>query len=177
MMSFFFLNRGCQHWRSANYLSLGVLDSSDAIDPGEPCNQCPICSGDWFELHVPVYREQLVRFFQSSTGRCVLPMPVDNKDLANVSQILKKRPYWVEWIFDRAHRQVSKRCIDGLMLSLIASNIIRLKSDGSGKLSWDLGWINESTPVFLNDDAWAGVNLYDEDRCHSRRVVLSDITV
>eukprot|EP00956_Cyclotella_meneghiniana_P031927 scaffold85563_cov40-Cyclotella_meneghiniana.AAC.1 len=30
-MSFFFLNKGCQHLRGAEYLSLGVLDPENAI--------------------------------------------------------------------------------------------------------------------------------------------------
>ena len=48
---------------------------------------CPICCEEWQKMHLPVYRDQLVRFFQSSTGRSVLPMPVSDSDPGNLTDI------------------------------------------------------------------------------------------
>ena len=77
VMSFFFLSKGCQHLRGACYLTFGELDGADSIgSTGEPCDKCPICCKERHQMHLPVYRDQIVRFFQSSTGRSVLPMPV-----------------------------------------------------------------------------------------------------
>eukprot|EP00956_Cyclotella_meneghiniana_P008998 scaffold12325_cov40-Cyclotella_meneghiniana.AAC.3 len=175
VMKFFFLDLGCQHLRGAEYLSLGVLDNENAIgSTGEPCNSCPICCEEWKKMHLPVYREQIVRFFQSSTGRSVLPLPVSDNDPGNLTDILKKRAYWVEWIFDRPFGQIKKRQLDALMLSLIAAGIIRLRQDSSGNFTWDLAWVDSSTPMFILDNVWVGINLHEADRSRTRIVTISD---
>ena len=98
-------------------------------------------------MHLPVYRDQLVRFFQSSTGRSVLPMPVSDSDPGNLTDIfLKLRKYWVEWIFDRLFGQIRKRQLDALTLTLIAADIIRLKHQASS-FSWI--WPGTMAPICM----------------------------
>eukprot|EP00956_Cyclotella_meneghiniana_P020341 scaffold35734_cov22-Cyclotella_meneghiniana.AAC.1 len=80
------------------------------------------------------------------------------------------------WIFDRPCGAISKRQLDALMLTFIAAGIVRLKKESSGTFTWawDLGWEDVSTPTFLKDDVWQGINLHDEDRPHERKVTVTD---
>jgi hypothetical protein len=81
VLRFFFLNMGCQQYRSAFYLSDGLLDGPDRIDACQEseCSTCSICNGDWHKMHFPVYKSQLIRFFESSTGRKLLPLKIEGK--------------------------------------------------------------------------------------------------
>eukprot|EP00956_Cyclotella_meneghiniana_P042472 scaffold248481_cov53-Cyclotella_meneghiniana.AAC.5 len=90
------------------------------------------------------------------------------------SHVHKNRKYWVEWIFDRPHGQIKKRQMDALMLTLIASEIVQLQRDSSGNFKWDLGWVDVSTPLFLSDNVWVAINLFEEDRVRTRIVTVAD---
>ena len=146
-------------------MSLGVLDNDNAVgSTGEPCDNCPICCKKWQKMHLPIYHEQLVRVFQSSTGRSVLPLPVADNDPGNLTNIIKNRKYWVEWIFDRPHDKSKSD----------SSRIVQLKRDSSGNFKWGLGWVDISTPLFLPNDVWVGENLFEEDRVRTRIVTVAD---
>ena len=108
----------------------------------------------------------------SNTGRNVFPFPVDDKK--PLSSILSTRPYWVEWIFDKAAGSVLVRNINALLFSLIANNIIQMEKNRSGDLIWNLGWIDNVTPVYKTDKAWEGIHLRDEGSARYRAVELTD---
>jgi hypothetical protein len=65
-MHLFYLNKGCQQYRSGFYLANGVLDGPDVVDACrevEPCGMCPICDESWGNMLLPVLRSQVERFF------------------------------------------------------------------------------------------------------------------
>ena len=172
LLRFFFLDFGCMQHRGAFYMSDGALDQNIDACREADCTHCPICSKAWHKSHLPIFRSQLTRLFDSNTGRNVFPFPVDGKK--PLSSVLSSRPYWVEWIFDRAAGSILVRNIDALFLSLVANNIIQMEKNRSGDLVWNLGWIDNITPVYKNDTAWDGIHLRHEDSTRNRTVELTD---
>jgi hypothetical protein len=143
VLRFFFLDKGCQHYRGALYQSMGVLDGPDVVGmcrACDPCGCCPICDGSWNKMHLPIFRSQMVRFLESSSGRYVFPMEYSVK--TPLSSVLSKRVYWTEWIFDRAKSGIQVRNIDALFLSLIAADIITLEKSRTGVWQWNIVWID-----------------------------------
>ena len=171
VMKFLCLNRGCQQYRSAFYMSEGKLDGVNVVDSCreiDPCGCCPICDGSWGKMHLPIFRSELVRFFESSTGRRTFPMEYDtNKP---ITLMLSDRSYWKECIFDRASSGVLVRNIDALIMSLIAADILTMEKDRKGKFVWSVVWVDNTTPRYMLDDAWDGVNLIPEGTPRRRAV-------
>lgn len=69
VVRFFFLNLGCQHRRVARCMSTRVLEGEDYYSVGEPCGRCPVCDDSRSKMHLPIYKSQLIRFFEPSAGR------------------------------------------------------------------------------------------------------------
>lgn len=157
VLRFFFLDFGCMQYRGAYYLSEGILDNSIIECQESECQSCPICTSEWHKLHLPVFRSEVIRLFDSNTGRSIFPFLVDNKK--PLSTVLSTRPYWVKWIFDKAARSVLVRHIDAFMFSLLAANIIRIEKNRSGDLVWNLTWRDSMTPNYKTDDVWDSINL------------------
>ena len=154
-------------------MSDGALDENIDACRESVCQSCPICLGDWHKLHLPVFRSEITRLLDSNTGRSIFPYPVDVKK--PLSTILSTRPYWVEWIFDKAAGSVLVRHINALLFSLIANNIIRMEKNRSGDLVWNLGWIDNLNPRYKSDECWIGIHLRDEDSPRNRIVELTDV--
>ena len=77
VVCFFFLNKGCQHYRAAFYMSDGCLDRNVDACREVTCHGCPVCTHTWEKFHFPVFRSEVVRFFELATGRTAFPHPVD----------------------------------------------------------------------------------------------------
>lgn len=162
VMSFFYLNYGCQHYRAAFYLSEGVLDSNIAIESCRevtPCNSCPVCDKTWYTMHPPFFRYELVRFLESSTGRSIFPMDSDSK--RPLLSILSTRPYWIQCIFNRPACSIKVR-IEATLLSLVAANIVRLEKSANTSFRWHLTWSDCDTPIYQSDNVWDGLHLLDD---------------
>lgn len=135
----------------------------------DPCSSCPVCDGSWAEMHLPIYKSELIRFFESSTGRTVFPLQYNAK--TPLTLVFSKRPYWVEHIFDRAACGIRVRQIEALLLSLIAAHIVCLEKTRAGVFQWNLVWRDNSTPAYKDDSVWDGVNLFRDTGTARRRVV------
>lgn len=164
---FYCLDLGCQQLRKEYYLSTGRLA---AIPRGsEDCHtQCSICTGAWHKIHLPVYREGIAGFFQSSKGREVFPHESTNKSV--VSSVLWGDKYWLERIFDLPHYSIKRTQVDALFLSLAATKILRVRREGP-RVLWSLAWVDDDTPVYFSDDSWTGVKLFPESRPRKRRTL------
>ena len=171
VLRFFFLNRGCQHYRGAFYMSDGSLDKNVDACRESLCESCPICTTSWHKVHLPFFKSEVIRFFESAAGRTAFPCAVDSK--VPLSTVLSTRPYWVEFIFDRAARGVLVRHIDAFFFSLLAANIICMEKDRRGDLVWNLVWI-DNTLTYRDDDVWDGLNLKVEGSPRRRIVTVKD---
>ena len=153
-------------------MSAGILDSDIEATREAHCETCPICTNEWDKTHLPVYRSEVIPFFDSNAGRSAFPFPVDLK--TPLSTVLSTRPYWIEWIFDKAARSVLVRQIDAFWFSLLAANIIRIEKNRSGDLIWNLCWSDSRTPVYKTDAALDGINQCDEESERNRVVTIKD---
>lgn len=136
------------------------------------CDTCPICTGEWHKMHLPVYKSHIIRFFESSTGRKLFPVTIDFK--TSPSAFLSSRPYWKEWIFDRASKSVQVRHVDALLLSLFAAGILCIEKSKNSNFVMDITWTDSSTPKYRDDTIWDGINVHDEERPRSRSVILHE---
>jgi len=66
---FFCLDGGCQQVRGARYLATGILQFIPVGERTSCGNQCPICSGEWYNHFLPIYKDSLIRLFESSVGQ------------------------------------------------------------------------------------------------------------
>jgi hypothetical protein len=167
------LGAQCQHKRKELYLSTGVLDPElGGDDDGvfDCKGQCPICSGEWDKLFMPVYKKSLYSFFQSAVISNGLPLVTTRKK--TISNLLWGNKYWIKKIFDRGFHSVKKSHVDALFLSLVGCGIVDLESI-SGEIRWNLcrekttGNAYNDCPVYQRDSAWVGLNMHDPER--SRR--------
>lgn len=86
VLSFFCLDNGCQHCLREHYLSSGKYEPvPDDIDTYPPCNtQCPVCTGDWHKQHMPIYKESLIEFFDSSVVAGYLPLSIEEGSISDL---------------------------------------------------------------------------------------------
>ena len=167
VVQFYCLDLGCQQLRKEHYLSTGRLA---AVPRGtEDCRtQCSICTMAWHQIHLPVYREGIVGFFQSSKGREVFPYESSKKSV--VSSVLWGDHYWMERIFDVPQYKIKRSQVDALFLSLSATKILHIRRDGA-RVLWSLAWVDDDTPVYSLDVHWTGLNLFPKSRPRERRSV------
>jgi hypothetical protein len=147
VVRFFFLNLGCQHRRVARCMSTRVLEGEDDYSVGKPCGRCPVCDGSRSNMHLPIYKSQLIRFFEPSTGRRSFLFVT----LIRVSSVFSSSSYWVERIFDRAFSGIRKVDVDAVILSLLAAKLVSLGLSKMGVMVWDLVWTDSNTPRYKDD--------------------------
>ena len=152
-------------------MSDGTLDTNVDARREVSCGNCAMCTKSWHKTHLPVFRSEIVRFFESASGRTAFPHPVDMK--IPLSTVLSSRPYWVEWIFDYSSKTVRVKQIDALFLSLAASNIISMTKNRQGDLVWNLEWEN-GLATYKMDSAWDGIHLREEGSSRRRQVTVRD---
>ena len=131
---FFCLDGGCQQVRGARYLATGILQFIPVGERTSCGNQCPICSGEWYNHFLPIYKDSLIRLFESSVGRSRIP--VDITKTQSVGSIIWGNKYWIEAIFDRAPSGVKRRNVNNLFLSLAAAGIMHIEQYDGGH-RWD----------------------------------------
>ena len=169
VIRFFCTNRGCQHHASVHYLSTGRLTPPPPTDT--PCQTgCPICTKQWHKQFLPIYKESLIRFFQSSTGRDRIPFEDSTK---LVSDVLWGDAYWLEHIFDRAAGGMKRTQVDALFLSLAAVGIMKIEKARGGVIRWNIGWNADDTPLYNNNDVWLGINLHNNTRARRRKPLVN----
>ena len=169
---FFCLDGGCQQVRGAQYLATGVLRFVPVCERTSCVNQCPVCSGDWNKQFFPVYKDSVIRFFESSVGRSSLP--VDITKTRSIGSIIWGNIYWIESIFDRAQSGVKRRNVNNLFLSLAAAGIMHIeKHDGGHR--WALVWSDPDTLAYHNDELWDGIPLLPSNRRRTRNPTVPTI--
>ena len=171
VLRFTCLDNGCQHTVTQWYLSTGRFELPPPVLA--PCgDSCPICTGNWHRMHLPVYRSSVVEFLCSSAGASL-----ENIEMAHdthVSDALVGNVYYVEKVFDRAFGGVSRAHIDALFMSLKAAGILTVSKRGS-KFVWGLtrssipGQEGGGAPLLVRDELWRGINLHEADRVRKRR--------
>jgi len=177
VIRFFCLNRGCQHARAESYLAFGGLDVTN--EAGTPCmTSCSICTRQWHEMFLPVYRSSVILFFEFLMQSGQLPHEIDPK--SPVSALLTGSTYWKEALFDRAAGGISRMHVDSLFLSLIASGMIKMTMQNNA-LQWVIAREYDSTtpnsiiesclgrPIYTRDDAWVGIHLFNENHLRRRQ--------
>ena len=175
MAKFVALNNGCWHICKETYLFTGKFERPPPYAQIRRCRtRCPICTGDWFKVHLPVYRSSVVEFFTSTLGSNSLPCRIG--DGPSLSRRIKGSPYWVEKIFDRASSGIKMTHVDALILSLTAARILEVQ-----KVNDHFRWnVRRNNPYnadagvanYLSDDNWKGVNLHNENRVRKRKAEL-----
>ena len=90
---------------------------------------------------------------------------------------MKKSPYWIEKIFDRAAGGVKMTHVDALLLSLASANILVVQRVDSVD-RWNIARTNNpynadvGSPIYTDVEAWKGVNLHCENRVRKRNAEL-----
>ena len=73
----------------------------------------------------------------------------------------------MEKIFDRAVSGLRRTHVDALFLSLVAAEMLSLKSV-RGVFKWNLTWLDEHTPAYTRNENWKGINVFDALRPRKR---------
>ena len=82
VVQFYCLDIGCQQMRKEHYLATVRLTLMQFS--GERCHTaCTVCTGEWSTIHLPIYKESLLAFFQSSVGRDSFPFVCEAKPSAS----------------------------------------------------------------------------------------------
>ena len=165
VLSCFCLKLGCQHARLEHFCATGVMAADTS---GDDCgDKCPICSGDYDELFLPISKEGVISFLQRSDGL---------RGGATVDGLLAlvwKNDYWTPRIFDQKQYLLSKYHIEAMFLQLIAARFISAHCVDN-ELHWVVERDNtgEEYPPYryTRDSSWIGVNLLP--KTHKRRVPL-----
>ena len=152
--------------RAARFMATGVLSMIPKHERRSCGQRCPICSGAWHKDFLPIYKHELIRFFESSIGRALLPCVIEKN--SSIGDIIWGKAYWVESIFDRAMSGIKKRNVDSVFLSLAAARLIQIKRVNDTVQRWELVWLDQDTPAYSRDENWEGVNLFDPSKPRSR---------
>lgn len=171
VLTFSFLDFGCQHVRSEEWHARGELREADPeIDP---CNDsCPICrcnnknnKREWDSIFHKLDRRKVVDFLESSIVLDAMPLAMEKGSLVNL--LWKAKDEWVPKIF--RVKAVPMYMAESAMLQLIAAKIVTAKFDSTTK---KLRWILNRQKVgdkdefcYKIDGFWKGVNLYDDGMC------------
>lgn len=101
------LDNGCWHVFKEWYLFSGKFERPPPFARIQICRtQCPMCTGEWHKVHLPMYKSGLGEFFISTHGSNCIPCPLDvDKSLG---QRMKSSPFWIGKIFDRSTKAVKK---------------------------------------------------------------------
>ncbi len=125
VIQFFCLDFGCLHLQAEHFLANGNLDWLHQND--DKCNDhCPMCTGSWRKVFVPICWSVLCSFFES--GVFLENMPMVLSPCASLSDIIWKSDFWKQKIYPQHHKHLCKATINALFLSLAAAQIIGIES-------------------------------------------------
>ena len=171
MLRFLALNNGCQDALREWYLHSGIFSIPPESANIAPCKtQCPVCTGEWKKLYLPVYRKGVIDFLESSVAPEFIPRPIES---GSISDMLKDDVFLIETIFDRAKSGVKKTHVDALFFSLAAAKILDLEKV-NGIIRWNVLYHRDSTNPLNDkrryniDESWDGVNLFESNRPRRR---------
>ena len=135
VLQFFVLNHGCLHVRAEWFLSRGKLEPPPSESHAGPCgDKCPMCTGEWGDIFLPVSKNQVVRFIESDYFSRHVPLLASYD---NIVDVLWNGETWrIEEIYGK--KSVGKFNVDGLFLQLTAREMIQLRLLKQG-LTWVFG--------------------------------------
>ena len=155
------MNNGCQHTLKEWILSQGSL----SIPPFriKSCDgTCSVCNGEWQQTYLPIYKDSMIQFIESSTVSNAMPTVATHDSLTN---LLSKENVWINKKFDKAKSTVARHNIESTLLQLIATEIITIKHHRE-ELYWHINCIKDKHNPYadkillhLDDSSWKGISL------------------
>ena len=131
---------------------------------------CSVCTKEWHRYFLPVYRDSVSYFLDSSIVMESMPLKATRDSLPN---LLWNSTDWISKIVDKSKSSVARYNVESLMLQLIAKEFIVLRRQTVG-VSNSLYWyISKSTnkngseiPLHPREwsSIWDGITLYDDNR-------------
>mmetsp|Transcript_31075 Transcript_31075/g.69711 ORF Transcript_31075/g.69711 Transcript_31075/m.69711 type:complete len:694 (-) Transcript_31075:1581-3662(-) len=159
VLQLFCLNGGCQHSRLEIYSATGELKQGDSSS----CDtQCPICSGEWKTVHIPVKKVEVIKWFKSRDFLNAMPLSTKNSTTGkdqpdSIVNLLWENESRLKLIFGKAKRSIRKYNVEAFMLSLVAAQIISWEVKGD-TFQWIWNVDEDDKPCYGIDSHWRGIH-------------------